>query len=50
MFKYGENQIFHFSKDKGILFGKTYDMDNVEDEQIERNPFLCPDYIIITFT
>ncbi|GAW82707.1 hypothetical protein, conserved [Plasmodium gonderi] len=50
--KRGDNKMFHFSKTKDILFGKTYDVDNinfVKDEN-RKNPFLFPDYIIVTFT
>ncbi|CRH01547.1 conserved Plasmodium protein, unknown function [Plasmodium relictum] len=46
-----DNKIFHFSKTKDILFGKTYDIDNLNSNKNEKkkNPFLFPDYIIITF-
>eukprot|EP00366_Plasmodium_knowlesi_P002998 XP_002260495.1 hypothetical protein, conserved in Plasmodium species [Plasmodium knowlesi strain H] len=50
--KGADNKIFHFSKTKDILFGKTYDIHDVNLGKDENwnNPFLFPDYIIVTFT
>ncbi|SCP05902.1 conserved Plasmodium protein, unknown function [Plasmodium ovale] len=50
--KNGENKIFQFSKTKDTLFGKTYEMDNINYGKDEKrtNPFLFPNYIIVTFT
>ncbi|ANQ09980.1 Uncharacterized protein PCOAH_00047390 [Plasmodium coatneyi] len=50
--KGADNKVFHFSKTKDILFGKTYDMHDVNLGKDENwnNPFLFPDYIIVTFT
>ncbi|SBT80550.1 conserved Plasmodium protein, unknown function [Plasmodium malariae] len=47
-----DDNIFRFSKTKDILFGKTYDVDNTSSGKDEerKNPFLFPDYIIVTFT
>ncbi|CDU19677.1 conserved Plasmodium protein, unknown function [Plasmodium yoelii] len=45
------NGIFHFSKTKNALFGKTYGACNTDYEKEEKrtNPFLFPNYIIVTF-
>ncbi|SCN27515.1 conserved Plasmodium protein, unknown function, partial [Plasmodium berghei] len=45
------NGIFHFSKTKNVLFGKTYGVCNTDYEKEEKrtNPFLFPNYIIVTF-
>ncbi|CAD2099684.1 conserved Plasmodium protein, unknown function [Plasmodium vinckei brucechwatti] len=45
------NEIFHFSKTKNVLFGKTYGPCNTDYEKDEKrtNPFLFPNYIIVTF-
>ncbi|CRG94574.1 conserved Plasmodium protein, unknown function [Plasmodium gallinaceum] len=45
------SKIFHFSKTKGILFGETYDIHSVNSNKYEKkkNPFLFPDYLIVTF-